>query len=365
MTRSYAWALAALTLVPHVAGTQSVVQRTPNLPNGWTPVRGVVQLNFTHRFDMSDAPLRKITNTPTFQVATGVSGAVAAGFTYGSNSDLVAAYPNEWEWFARLSALSQDRGAPLDASLQGGWNVAAESMDTELSVARTVGSLRLLGAARAFQHPFYEDGARYAVAGGASLRILPWLTVAGDYASLIQRQDAERPVWGAGVQLSLPGTPHSLSVHAVNVGTGTMEGGSRGSATRWGFEYTVPITLWRYVSRGPAAHVALEPEGAAPGDAAAALAAASLPAGDTVVVTIRNFRFDRDTVTIDAGDVVVWRNADPVDHVMRADRLTFESPVVTAGGTWAHRFTRPGTYSYHCKPHPFMKAEIRVRESTP
>jgi hypothetical protein len=110
------WAIALLSLLPPDANAQSVAQRTPNLSNGWTAVRGVVQFNFTHRFDISDAPLRKITNTPSFQVATGVAGPLSVGFIYGSNSDLVPAYPNEWEWFTRWSALSQDGGALLDAS---------------------------------------------------------------------------------------------------------------------------------------------------------------------------------------------------------------------------------------------------------
>jgi hypothetical protein len=57
--------IASYLVSPLAANAQSVAQRTPNLTNGWTPVRGVVQFNFTHRFDISDAPLRKITNTPT------------------------------------------------------------------------------------------------------------------------------------------------------------------------------------------------------------------------------------------------------------------------------------------------------------
>jgi plastocyanin len=84
--------------------------------------------------------------------------------------------------------------------------------------------------------------------------------------------------------------------------------------------------------------------------------------GDTVVVTIRNFRFSRERVTIDAGDVVVWRNADPVEHVIRDDHMTFESPAIRTAREWTHEFTAPGTYTYHSTPHPFMKAEIHVRE---
>ena len=241
--------MAIIALRPHPGFAQGVAERAPNLANTWSPTRGVVQFNFTHRFDMSAAPLRKITNTPSFQAATGVVRSLGVGFTYGSNSDLVPAYPNEWEWFARWTPLSQAGGASVDASLQAGWNVAAESFDAELSAARRIGRLRVLVAGRAFHHAFYQDSDRYAVAGGAALRLSPWLSIAGDYATLIDRVDAERPVWGAGVQLSIPYTPHSMSIHASNDGTGSLEGASRGSHTRWGFEYTVPITLRRYAPR--------------------------------------------------------------------------------------------------------------------
>lgn len=357
------WAIALLALSPQVALAQSVSQRTPNLSNGWEPVRGVVQFNFTHRFDISDAPLRKLTNTPSFQVATGVAGPVSIGFVYGSNSDLVTAYPNEWEWFTRWSALSQDAGAPLDASLQAGWNVAAESFDAELGAARDFGPLRILAAGRAFHHPFWEDGARYALAGGVALRLLPWLTIAGDYATLADRVETERPVWGAGLQLSVPSTPHSISLHAGNVGTGSLEGASRGSITRWGFEYTVPITLARYAgSRTPRQGQA--ERGASSGSSVQPPTSPSRKA-DTVVVTIQNFRFVRDKITINPGDVVVWRNFDPVEHTVQADAGDFESPLVEPRRTFSRSFATSGRFTYYCKPHPFMKAEIRVREAKP
>jgi hypothetical protein len=38
--------------------SQSVAQRTANLSTLWSPAQGVVQFNFIHRFDISDAPLR-------------------------------------------------------------------------------------------------------------------------------------------------------------------------------------------------------------------------------------------------------------------------------------------------------------------
>ena len=355
--------MAPIAFSPYLAFAQGVAERPPNLLNTWSPRRGVVQFNFTHRFDMSDAPLRKITNTPSFQVTTGVVSSLGVGFTYGSNSDLVAAYPNEWEWFARWSPLSQTGGAPLDASLQGGWNLPAESFDAELSAARSIGRLRIVVAGRAFHHAFYEDTARYAVAGGAVVRLSPWLSVAGDYATLIDRGDGERPVWGAGLQLTVPYTPHSMSIHASNVGTGSLEGISRGSHTRWGFEYTVPITLRRYAPRRA-------PRGGVVADSRRAGAPAAVPHADashpdTVVVMIRQLRYERDTIRVKVGDVVVWRNGDPLEHTVTADSAAFESPLIKPGELWSHRFTAAGRFAYHCMPHPFMKAVVLVQEERP
>jgi plastocyanin len=354
--------LALATFVPRAGFAQGVAQRSPNLANSWAPTPGVVQLNFTHRFEMSKPPLRKITNTPSFQVATGIVPSLGVGFTYGSNSDLVSAYPNEWELFARWTPLSQDSDAPLETSLQAGWNVAAESFDAELSAARALGPLRVLVAGRAFHHAFYRDRERYAVAGGAALRLSPWLAIAGDYATLFDRADAERPAWSAGLQLSIPYTPHSMSIHASNVGTGSLEGASRGSRTRWGFEYTVPITMRRYAPRRaqsrPVVLHALD-------SSSARIAESGMPTPDTVIVIIQKYKFQTGMVTVKAGDVVVWRNLDVAEHTLTADSGAFESPLIKPGERWSFRFTTAGTFAYHCMPHPFMKAEIHVRKVTP
>lgn len=357
-------AAVALALAPLMAGAseaQGTGDRTPNLWTAWSPVPGVVQFNFLHRFDVSDAPLRKLTNTPSFQVASGITRSLGVGFVYGSNSDLVDAYPNEWEWFARWAPLSQREGAIVDTWLQAGWNVAAESFDAELTAARSLGPLRLLVAGRALDHAFYRDETRYAVAGGAALRLTRSISIAGDYGALIDRLPDERPAWSAALQLSVPYTPHSLSIHAGNVGTSTLEGASRGSHTRWGFEYTVPITLRRFAPRR-------EERGAAMADTRAGEVPGGMHANgapDTVVVTISGFQFRPQVIEINAEDVVIWRNAETVAHTVTADTGSFESPLIDPGKEWSRRFTRPGTYIYHCTPHPFMKAEIRVKGMTP
>lgn len=365
MTRARGTAVAAavaVTLAPMLAGlswAQGTATRSPNLWTAWSPARGVVQLNFTHRFDMSNAPLRKLTNTPAFQIATGVVTTLGVGFVYGSNSELVSAYPNEWEWFARWAPVSRAGGAPIDAWIQAGWNLAAESFDAELSAARSFGRLRLLVAGRAFDHAFYRDGARYAVAGGAVLRLTRSISAAGDYGSLIDRLPDERPVWSAGLQVSVPYTPHSMSLHAGNVGTGTLEGASRGSRTRWSFEYTVPITLGRFAPRRSPGGETVASESS---DMAATDAMSTAGAADTMIVTISDFRFQPEKIEIKAGDVVVWRNTGQVAHTATADAGAFTSPLIDPGKEWSYRFTNPGKYAYHCAPHPFMKAELNVGE---
>jgi len=340
------------------ATAQSVAARTPNLAGGWTAPRGVVQLNLVHRFTMSEAPLRKVTNTPTFHVGTGITDRLMVGFTYGSNSALVPSYPNEWELFARALPLSEAGGAPLDVSLQGGYNVASESADGELLVARSLGRVKVLAAGRAFSSAYEGEDARFAVSGGAVLRVTPTLSLAADYGELLDRSASERAAWSAGVQVGVPYTPHSLSIHATNVGTASLEGASRGSRTRWGFEYTIPITLRRYVRAGG-------------GGGAAAPAARTVqpmppgprPSPDTVFVDIHNLAYQTEMLEVVAGTTVVWRNADPVQHSVVADDERFDSGLIDPGKHFAVTFAEVGTFGYHCVPHPFMKASVVVREA--
>src|SRR6266576_1652145 len=95
----------ALTVAPPLvttAGGQSLLDRTPNLSGGWLGTRGTLQFNFVHRFGVGDAPLRKVTNSPTFLLAYQLPVPLLIGFNYATSSDIAAAFPNEWEVFARF-----------------------------------------------------------------------------------------------------------------------------------------------------------------------------------------------------------------------------------------------------------------------
>lgn len=361
MSRSVAAALAAGFLVARAATpaaaqapASSVLERTPNMIAGWPGEPGTVHFNFLHRFTESGPPQHQVSNSPTFVVAAGLPLRTTAGFAYATSSNVVFGKPNEWELFGRLVPFAHNNRV-ADVSVQLGYNTGAASTDAELGLARRAGPVRLLAAARTFSHAFGHAERRSALGGGLNVRVARYLALAGDASTLLDRRAGERAAWSAGLQLGVPTTPHSLSLQASNATTATLEGVSRGTArTRYGFEYTVPITLARYIPalrarQHPAAAVALTGGGVG-------------AAADTVRLRIAQLAFEPTRVEVRAGTTVVWTNDAPLAHTVTADSTGgFDSGLLNPGARWAHTFARPGTYAYHCTPHPFMQAMVVVR----
>jgi plastocyanin len=338
-------------------GAQTVLDRTPNLAGAWVGPAGVLHFNFLHRFSISSAPERKVTSTPTFLLAAGLPARTLVGVHYATNSELSPRYPNEWELFGRFAPLDQELGSPVDASVQAGYNLAAEGPDAEASVARRQGPLRVLGALRLLAEPGDVGGADVALAAGAALRLVRGVAVSADVATLTDRGPGERVAWAAGVNLAIPHTPHTLSLHATNTNNATLQSSSRGTGeTRYGFEFTIPVTLSRYFGRGRAA--------APPGPAAAPPAGAAGPsaaARDTVMAEVRDFMFRPARLVVAAGTTVVWTNGGQVMHTVTAEDGSFDSGAIESGERRAVLFSRSGTFSFRCTPHPFMRGEVVVR----
>lgn len=344
----------------HGAGpvaAQSVLERSPNVEGVWAGRGGTLYFHTVHRFRIPEGSINKVVNSPTLLVAAGLPWDVLAGLRYGSNSPQVPGAPNEWEVFARWAPLADGSGAPVELAAQAGWNGAAESADGEVVVARSLGRLKVLAGARAFSALAGGEAAAAWVAGGR-VRLTRHTGVSADLAGVVGA-DAPDAAWSAGLQLEIPYTPHSLSLHASNAYTTTLQGASVGREDwLWGFEFTVPVTLSRYFGgRAPAA--------AAAGDGGTAPAAEGQ--SDTVVVEMDNrLRFLPDTVRIRAGQTVVWRNTSDVVHTVTADpslavrpenvRLPagaepFDSGDLVPGGEFRHRFEVAGEYVYFCIPH--------------
>jgi len=336
-------ALLAFVGVADVASCQSVLDRPPNLSGGWLGARGTLQFNFVHRFGVGDAPLRKVTNSPTFTLAYQLPLPLLIGFNYATSSDVASAFPNEWEGFARYG----QRGI----TLQAGYNQAAASFDAELTGARGFGRIRLMAVGRLLSNGYHSDTTRYAVGAGATLRLNRWFALAGDATSLLDKRPGEEIAWGAGLQIAIPYSPHSLSLQVTNTNTATLQGASRGiDRVRGGFEFTIPFTLNRYFGRrGKTA----ANEAAAEGGEGAAMA---------VQVEMRTMTFNPKRIEVAAGSTVRWTNNDQLVHTITADDRSWDSGPIEPGKTWTHTFTQPGEYAFHCTPHPFMKAVVVVRQ---
>ena len=317
-----------------------MLERPPNLSGGWLGARGTLQFNFVHRFGVGDAPLRKVTNSPTFLLAYQLPVPLLIGFNYATSSDIAAAFPNEWEVFARYGRSG--------VALQAGYNQAAGSLDAELTGARMLGRLRLMAVGRLLSNGYHSDTTRYAVGGGATLRLNRWFALAGDVTSLLDKRPGEETAWGAGLQIAIPYSPHTLSLQVTNTNTATLQGVSRGiDRVRGGFEFTIPFTLSRYFGRR--------------GKTAASEAAAGGGEG-AAKAEMRTMTFAPKRLEIASGTTVRWTNNDQLVHTITADDGSWDSGPIEPGKTWTHTFTQPGEYVFHCTPHPFMKAVIIVRQ---
>jgi plastocyanin len=93
------------------------------------------------------------------------------------------------------------------------------------------------------------------------------------------------------------------------------------------------------------------------------LLAAALPfavRAETHTITIEGMKFSPATVTVKAGDRIVWNNKDVVPHTATA-KGAFDSGSIAVGKSWSHAAPKPGKYDYVCTFHPGMKATLVVQ----
>ncbi|MBO2452970.1 cupredoxin domain-containing protein [Actinomadura barringtoniae] len=94
-------------------------------------------------------------------------------------------------------------------------------------------------------------------------------------------------------------------------------------------------------------------------------AAPTRAAAATVRVQMKGSAFSPATVSVRAGDTVIWTNLDQVPHdvVTTSGPQSVRGPLLQRGRSWSFTFRTPGTYSYYCSIHPDMRAQAVVRES--
>lgn len=77
-------------------------------------------------------------------------------------------------------------------------------------------------------------------------------------------------------------------------------------------------------------------------------------------VSIKNFAFSVNSLTVSAGTKVTWTNNDATTHTVTADDGSFDSGNIAPGGSFSKTFSTAGAYAYHCSIHSTMKAKVEV-----
>ncbi len=78
-------------------------------------------------------------------------------------------------------------------------------------------------------------------------------------------------------------------------------------------------------------------------------------------IEILDFKYDPETVTVEAGAEITWTNGDEAPHTATADDSSFDTGTLDLDDSGAAKFDEPGTYSYYCRFHPFMKGTVEVQ----
>ena len=105
--------------------------------------------------------------------------------------------------------------------------------------------------------------------------------------------------------------------------------------------------------------------GAVVGSGLAGGVLAASAASPATAVSIDNFTFTPQTMTVKAGTTVTWTNKDDIPHGIAATNNAFKrSQALDTDDSFSFTFTTPGTYQYFCYIHPHMTGTIVVEAAT-
>jgi plastocyanin len=85
------------------------------------------------------------------------------------------------------------------------------------------------------------------------------------------------------------------------------------------------------------------------------------PPVTTTEVSVTDFAFTPNSMTVPQGSVVRWTNNGPSVHTVTANKMKlFDSGNIAVSSTFVWVFTQAGTYAYHCSIHPAMTGAVKV-----
>jgi plastocyanin len=88
-----------------------------------------------------------------------------------------------------------------------------------------------------------------------------------------------------------------------------------------------------------------------------------LRAAASQTVSIKDFSFAPKSVSVSVGDTVSWSNTGDEVHTASARNGSFDTGNLASGASGSATFNKAGTFSYFCKPHPFMTGSVTVTGS--
>jgi plastocyanin len=78
-------------------------------------------------------------------------------------------------------------------------------------------------------------------------------------------------------------------------------------------------------------------------------------------VSIDNFSFGPQTITVPVGATVTWTNRDDIPHTVVSTDGVFKSKVRDTDEKFSYTFDKAGSYPYYCSIHPKMTGKIVVQ----
>ena len=87
-------------------------------------------------------------------------------------------------------------------------------------------------------------------------------------------------------------------------------------------------------------------------------------AGATGTIRIKDFLYDPDPVTVNAGQRITIVNDDSAPHTITEEggSPSFDSDTVKGGASGSITFDKAGTFQYLCLFHPTMKGRVTVTQ---
>ncbi|MFO7967204.1 MAG: cupredoxin family copper-binding protein [Archaeoglobaceae archaeon] len=84
------------------------------------------------------------------------------------------------------------------------------------------------------------------------------------------------------------------------------------------------------------------------------------PLSGEVTVSIEEFSYSPQSITVETGTVVTWENVQSVTHTVTSEEDLFDSGNIEQDESYSYTFEEAGTYNYYCTIHPSMEGEVMV-----